>query len=175
MTALALVLRRWWPALLVLALAGVLLWQRGTIADARRDLAAEQAAHRQTVADYRTAAEKARGDDAANIVRVAAEQARITEETSRDYQNRLADARARADALRLQLAQTAADPGAGRAAPVPAAGATAGRPDGAAAPARLPELTLAERLTATEQAIQLDALQSWVRAQADIDPGNDQR
>jgi hypothetical protein len=50
---------------------------------------------------------------------------------------------------------------------VPAIPPAAGKPDEAAAQDRFP---LADRLTATEQAIQLDELIKWVERQAKIDP-----
>ena len=57
-----------------------------------------------TIATYRAAADKARADDVVNADRVRAEQARINERTSNDYEARLAAARARAraDELRRQ-------------------------------------------------------------------------
>lgn len=153
-----------WRTVIIGALLGWALWLRSDVADARRDLAAEQAAHRETVAGVRIATAQARIDDAQRVIAAAAANLRINEETSRAYQDRLADARARADALRLRLdAAARAGAGGGGSAPVPGAADAARGPDGATAAAGLP-LTLAERLTATEQAIQLDALQQWVRA-----------
>jgi hypothetical protein len=127
----------------------------------------EQAAHRATELNYRRAAEAARVADRANADRVRAEQAEINERTSNDLQKRLAAARDRADQLRRQAAGAAADPRSRRAAPVPGVPAAAGKPDEAAAQDRFP---LADRLTATEQAIQLDELIKWVDRQAKIDP-----
>ena len=125
----------------------------------------EQSARAQTVANYRAAAETARLSDQANAGRVAAAQRNISERTTHDYEARLADARARAQ--RLQLAQRApatAQRG-GRAAPVPAAGPTPGAPGRAAEENGLP---ISDALIATEQAIQLDELIRWVRAQGAI-------
>ena len=126
----------------------------------------EQSARAQTVANYRAAAETARKDDLANAGRVAAAQRTISERTTHDLETRLADARAHAQ--RLQLAQRApatAQRG-GRAAPLPAAGPTPGASGGAA---QEDGFSLEDRLTATEQAIQLDELIKWVRAQAGVD------
>ena len=127
---------------------------------------AEQSARAQTIANYRAAAEAARQADLAHAGRVAAEQRSISERTTHDLETRLADARSRA--LRLQLADRApatAQRG-GRAAAVPAAGPAAGAAGGAAAQNGFP---LPDRLLATEQAIQLDELIRWVKAQARVD------
>ena len=126
---------------------------------------AEQGALAQTVANYRAAAETARAADLANAGRVAATQRTISERTTHDLETRLADARARA--LRLQLGQRppAAAGGGSRAAPVPAARQAPGAPRGTA---EENGLSLADRLIATEQAIQLDELIKWVNAQAAI-------
>ena len=156
-----------------LALLGLLLIQKGETRHWRKQSAGfeanyrgEQQAHAQTVADYRAAAESARRADAANRDRVISAQADINERTTHAYEARLADARARAGRLRSEAGAPATDRGAGRAAPVPAAGAAARTIDGPAAQSRLP---LADALIATEQAIQLDELIKWVRAQAAVD------
>ena len=133
----------------------------------------EQSARAQTVANYRAAAETARAADLANAGRVASAQRTISERTNHDLETRLADARAHA--ARLQLAQRAPATASGnrRAAPVPAPGATPGEARRAAAqdgfPLAAKDLTLQERLIATEQAIQLDELINWVNAQAEVD------
>ena len=112
--ALSLAWRHWkligWglTAAVLLALVAVRTDQRD---DAREAAAAEAAAHALTVANYRAAAAQARADMIANVRRVEAEQRAINEEVSRDYQAALADARARADALRLRLDSAGADPG----------------------------------------------------------------
>jgi hypothetical protein len=129
----------------------------------------EQTAFAGTVANYHAAAETARAADKATAARVAAEQRAITERTSDDFEARLAAARARAQQLRLR-SQAAADPGARRSASLPGLSATAGSPADTAQN-RLPP---ADALTATEQAIQLDELIKWVKAQAQIRPGADQ-
>ena len=125
---------------------------------------AEQQARERIIADYRAAAELVRKQDAANAARVAAEQKLINERIIHDLETRLADARARA--LRLQLDQRqAAAAGGSSPAPVPArrAAPRSARP----APAQ-DRLSLADRLIATEQAIQLDELIKWVKAQAAV-------
>jgi len=126
---------------------------------------AEQSAAARTVANYRAAAETARAADRANAARVAAAQRAITERTTDDLETRLADARARAHRLQLAARASATTGGAARATPLPAAGAAPGAARGAA---QENGLSLADRLTATEQAIQLDELIKWVRAQETV-------
>ena len=126
---------------------------------------AETKAHAQTVANYRLAAERARAADRANAERVEAAQSSISERITHDFEARLADARARAQRLRGATPATT-DRGNGRGAPVPGLPAPAARPDQAARQDRLPD---PDRLIATEQAIQLDALIRWVRAQASVE------
>ena len=127
---------------------------------------AEAKAHAETIANYRVAAERARAADRANAERVHAAQARITERTSNDFQDRLAAARARAERLR-DKAPAAAHRGGGGNAPMPVLPAS---PAGAAPASGENRLPHPDRLIATEQAIQLDELIKWVRAQASVDP-----
>lgn len=124
----------------------------------------EQAAFARTVANYRAAAEQARKADAANAARVAAEQKTINERTSHDFETRLAAARAAAE--RMRHAESAANPSGGGTAPVPGLHAPAG---GSAQASSEDGFSIADRLTATEQAIQLDELIKWVKRQAGID------
>ena len=128
--------------------------------------AREQAALAGTVANYRAAADAARAADRANLERVAAQQQGISERTEHDLEERLAAARSLARRMRAEGAGAAADPGDGRATAMPALPASAGRPGEAAGEDRLPA---ADRLIATEQAIQLDELIKWVRAQAAVE------
>jgi hypothetical protein len=132
----------------------------------------EQATFAGTVANYRAAAEAARAADLASAQRVHAEQARINERTAYDYEARLADARARAQRLRLQPQSAAADSGGPGGPPVPGLSAA---PGGAAQAAGEDGLSASlvddDALTATEQAIQLDELIKWVRRQATVDIG----
>jgi hypothetical protein len=129
----------------------------------------EQAAFATTTANYRAAAETARAADQANSARVAAEQRAINQRSSDDYQTRLAAARAAAVRIgsgRLRLdTDAAADTGAGGGASMPGVSAAAGGAAQAAAQDRLPQ---SDALTATEQAIQLDELIKWVRAQSQV-------
>jgi len=126
---------------------------------------AEQAAHSATIANYRAAADQARREDAANLARVKAAQAQITERTANDYESRIASARADALRLREQAGSAATDPRASGGAQVPRIPAPAGGASETAGEDRLPQ---SDRLLATEQAIQLDELIKWVRAQAAV-------
>ena len=126
-----------------------------------------EAARAATVANYQAAAEQARLDDAANFARVRADQAAISERTANDFETRIASARAAAWRLREQAAASAADPGAGRGSPMPGVPTPAGGAAQAAGENGLPQ---SDKLVATEQAIQLDELIKWVRAQAEVDP-----
>ena len=117
-----------------------------------------------TIANYRAAAEAARAADRAAAGRVAAEQRAINERTSDDFEARLAAARVAADRLREQARLAAADPRAGGTAPVSALSAAAGQSPQAAG-----QDGLSDRLIATEQAIQLDELIKWVKAQSKVD------
>lgn len=128
-------------------------------------LAGERAAHAATAANYRTAAEQARRQDAENAARVRAEQAAINQRSAHDLESRLAAARAAAERLRRDNETAAADSGGRRAAPVPDLSAAARGTAQAAGEDRLPH---ADRLIATEQAIQLDELINWVRRQGDV-------
>ena len=135
-------------------------------------LSAEKSAHAATVANYRAAAEQARREDAQALARVKAEQAAINERTENDYESRIAAARAAAERLRQRAQAAAADPRAGRAAPVRAISTAAA---GAAESAGQYGLSPDDKLIATEQAIQLDELIRWVRAQAAVDPNSASR
>jgi len=157
-----------------LALGILLLVQKGETRHWRKEsgrfeqlYGQQQAALATTVANYRAAAAEAEAADKANAGRVAAEQRAISERTSNDFEARLAAARLSAQRLRGQGAAAAADPGGGGAAPVPGLSAASGRPTQAAGQDGLPR---SDALTATEQAIQLDELIKWVKAQATVDP-----
>jgi len=128
----------------------------------------EQAAFATTVASARAAADQARAADKANADRVAAEQIAINQRTADDFETRLAAARADAERLRVE-SEAAADSGARGNASVPGISATARGAPQAAGQDRLPQ---SDALTATEQAIQLDELIKWVRAQAAVDPNS---
>jgi hypothetical protein len=123
-----------------------------------------------TVANYRAAADQARAADKANADRVRTQQANINQEKPDEFEARLASARAAAERLR-HGAEAATDPGIGRAAPVPRLSAAPGQSHDPAGANRLPVRAeeLDWRLTATEQAIQLDELIKWVAEQAKVD------
>jgi hypothetical protein len=155
-----------------LALGLLLLIQKGETRHWKADSARfeqlyrnEQSAFITTVADYRAAAEAARAADLAAAERAAAQQQAIDKRSQNDLEARLVAARARAEQLRLQ-SRAQADPGPRPAASVPGLPAATGEPAQAAGQDRLPA---ADALTATEQAIQLDELIKWVRAQAAVD------
>ena len=151
----------------VALLGGMLTLEKLSHADTRGNLAqmttryqAEAAAHRQTVLTYRAAAEKARREDAENKLRVERQRKLETERITRDYQARLADARARYERLRDQP-KVGTNPRAPGAAPVPG---VPGPASGADDPAAEDGFSLLDRLIATEQAIRLEGLQQWIRS-----------
>lgn len=133
---------------------------------AERD--AEISAHRQTKNAYRDAQAAAARLEAERITRVRAEQQEITDDVTQDYRRRLADARAAAERLRRE-ALRARDGTAGTAGGIamPAASDPASRADQAPDDRRL---SITERLIATEQALQLNALIDWVTRQNSVDP-----
>jgi hypothetical protein len=140
-------------------------WQKQS-AQFERLYRTSETAFAETVADYRAAAERARAADEANLARVTARQRAITERTEDEFEARLADARARAERMRVEASRAAADPGGRAVAPMSGLPAAA---RGAAQAAGQDGLSRRDRLTATEQAIQLDELIEWVRAQAKVD------
>lgn len=153
--------------------------------DAERELAdglaaaveLERRAHAQTKAAYRAAQAEAARLEGLRKTRVEAEQKEISDAVVATYETRLADARARAGALREQLRRGTTRPGeraAGAAdgQPLPGTGATARGAAEAAGDPRLPApggWAIEERLIATEQALQLDALIDWVTRQAAVE------
>lgn len=169
MTDISLFPRYWWaiPIVALLAASVVLLLMLNTRTadrDQWRDRAtAEEQAHAQIVANYRTASAEAQRQAQANVARVTAEQAAITERTKNDYQARLADVDARYERVRAQLAARTAlrssDP-----APVSiASDATCRAYAGTDCDTLLARLMAAEKQTA-----QLIALQVWVRDQVAV-------
>ena len=156
-----------------LALAILLVIQKGETRHWRKESGrneqlyrGEEAAFAGTVANYRAAAERARAHDQANAQRVAAQQSRISQETSDEFETRLAAARAAAERLR-RSAEAAAD--SGRRGSSSVSGVSAA-PGGPAQSAGENGLSAEDRLTATEQAIQLDELIKWVAQQHAVDP-----
>jgi len=161
---------RWWREGLIAALVVViaLLAMNIEVRTAERDtartgLAAEQQAHKQTVANYRAASAEAQREAADNVVRVKAEQAQITERTKNEYQARIADVDARYERVRTQLAARA-DLGSPDPAPVSlASDATCRAYGGTDCDGLLAKLRVAER-----QAWNLIALRQWVADQAEV-------
>ena len=133
-------------------------------------LSGERAAHEASLANVRAAAAQARLDDAANAARVRAAQDAINERTLHDFETRMAAARAAGERLRRGSQAAAAGAGGGGTAPVPGLPASPGGAAQAAGEDRLPD---ADRLIATEQAIQLDELILWVREQAGVERSGD--
>jgi len=129
----------------------------------------EQAAFSTTVAQYRAVADQARAADEANLNRVAVDQAAINQRTANEFEARLAAARADARRLRLQ-SEAAADSRARRSASMPGLSAA---PGGAAQGAGQNGLPLTDRQIATEQAIQLDELITWIRQQHAVHPNRE--
>lgn len=128
---------------------------------------AEKDAHAATKRAYREAQEEAARIQAEVIAAEIERQEGITANVRKDYQQRLAALRARADRLRAE-ARAGAD-GASGEVRMPAESETSGRADAAPDCQRFPapdlETDLACREIATAQAIQLDALITWVREQ----------
>ena len=156
-----------------LCLAVLLILQKGETRHWRRQSSQfeqlyqhEQSAFAGTVANYRAAAAQAEQADQANAKRVRAEQAAINQRSNNAYETRLADARARAERLRLQAPTAAADPRSRDRSAVPGVPAATGSADQAAGQDGLPDK---DALTATEQAIQLDELIKWIRQQREVD------
>lgn len=128
----------------------------------------ERANHIATKANYRAAQLRAAQLEQARLRSVQRQQEEVSHDVMQNYQRDLAAARARYERLRR-------DPGQGGA-------GVAGAPGGErlpclSAPAAGPAqeacdrgLSDAERLVATEQAIQLGSLIDWAEAQARIDP-----
>lgn len=141
----------------------------------RSALAAEIEAHNGTIADFWLASRQAETRQIENKARVATQQAAITERIEHDYQTRLSALRARHHELaravasnasgRLRAGATKVDPGAPRAAGLPGTGTAASSADEAPGDHGL---SLGQRLIASEQALQLDALIDWTLAQAAV-------
>ena len=169
MTEVSLLRRYWWaiPIIVLLAANSILfLMLNGRTADRDqwRDRAvAEEKAHQQSVANFRSATAEAQRQAQANVGRVKAEQAAINERTKNDYQARLADVDARYERVRLQLAARTdlrgSDP-----APVSIASDATCR----AYAATDCDTLLARLMAAEKQAVQLVALQDWVKRQAAV-------
>jgi hypothetical protein len=151
---------------LVLSVLGIMLLLAK--ADARhweKVAAQEKAAHAQTVANYRAAADEAKRLDAANVERVRTEQTAITERTIDAYQSKLADSASRYDRLRAQADGYLSRPSAEG---VPETRDTTCVAVSGTGCEELPALLKA----AQDNTDQLVALQAWNREQAGVDIGN---
>lgn len=155
---------------------------RASIKVANADIAAYRNAHDSIKATARAATAMAELADRKNAERVFSQQQSITKEIVDDYESQLADVRARAAALDRRLrARTGNGTGAsgGTATDLSGARGAAGGADEAAGEDRLPAgdlagspawaMSLEDAVTATEQALQLEALIDWVEAQALVD------
>ncbi|HKY82610.1 MAG TPA: hypothetical protein VJM09_14180 [Sphingobium sp.] len=168
LVAIGAFLRRYWPHLAIAAMAIALAFTllRLEVRTAERDkwqtqAAAEKQAHEQTVANYRAASAEAQRQAQANVERVRAEQAQITERTVNDYQARLADVDARYERVRVQLAART-DLSSTDTAPMSiASDATCRAYGGGSCDELLAKLRIAER-----QAWNLIALRKWAADQA---------
>lgn len=149
----------WQSAAIALLVACAWLWRANNgLHDA---IKAERAAHAQTVANFRDAQAKAELAQKANLARVSIQQRNISDETLDDYNRRVADLRERYKRL---LAQ--GNRGASGNPDLPAIpNATSGIDE---AP-KQDGLPAADALTASEQALQLDALITWVERQAKVE------
>ncbi len=157
--ALGFVTRYPWQTALIISLVAVAwLWRANNGLHAR--VKAERAAHVQTIVNYRVAQKKAEAAQSANLVRVADEQDAISERISDDFETRLADARARYQRLLAQGNRSASG-----SAGLPATSEGPGEPVEASGQ---DGLSLADRLIATEQAIQLGSLIQWVNEQSAV-------
>lgn len=167
--ALASLARRLWWLVPMIGLSVALMLTRGTLDRTKQALTAERVAHATTIVAVRTASAEAARLDAANVARVTARQTQINEEIEGDYQVNITALRARYDRLR---ANSAARGGGGGGAAMSAIPGAASGADGAADQDRLPParagLSPDDALIASEQALQLAALQAWVAAQSQI-------
>lgn len=141
-----------------------MVWMRGEQLDSEKAAhKLAKAAFKQQVSDYRAAYDKARADAVEAARKVETEQERITHEVSADYQARLADVRARYSRL---LAEANADSSHAGKTDLPGVPDSTGGPDD---PAAHCGFSLKTRLVASEQAIQLQALQNWLRGQVAVE------
>lgn len=108
--------------------------------------------------DVKVKTEAAKAEDAAHAREVESRQTIASKESSHDYQTDIAAVRARAERLRSRA--PGANQGSGGGPPVSSSASGAGRPNGSTAQAGL---SSEDQLTATEQAIQLKAIQDWAR------------
>jgi hypothetical protein len=161
--------RSFWQ-LVSLGLAIVALFQHFELIHSRHEaakwqqqLSAQKTALSQTIANYRTAADRAKAQDDAKNARTIQQQQSASQEVANEYEARIAAARREYQRL---LATAKANPRSAAGTDMSSISASAG------GTAETPSDGLS--LTATEQAIQLDELIKWVRAQHAIDPNKEQ-
>jgi hypothetical protein len=144
--------------------------------DAERQRAeTEHANHEQTKRNYTAAQKEVQRLEAERLARARARQERVNTDASQDYARRIGDLRGRYDRLRGQGPAgvgVATAGGAGGGFPLPLIPLAAGGADAPATGEGLPRDELEWRYVASAQAEQLDALISWILAQAEIDPNN---
>ena len=145
-------------ALAVAIVACAWLWRANSgLQDA---IKTERAAHAQTVANFKKAQADAEAVQAHNLARVAKSQKDVTDETLDDYNRRVADLRARYKRLLDQGNRSASGN--------PDLPAVPNATSGTDAAAQQDGLPAADALTASEQALQLDALITWVERQSKV-------
>ena len=149
----------WQSASLALLVACAWLWRANN--GLHDTIKAERAHYAETVANFKKAQADAEALQAHNLARVAKAQKDVTDETLDDYNRRVADLRARYQRLQSQGNRSATrDPD------LPAVPGTAARLDEAPRENGLPS---PDALIASEQALQLDALITWVERQGKIE------
>ena len=121
----------------------------------------ERARYAETVANFKKAQADAEAVQAHNLARVAKSQKDVTDETLDDYNRRVADLRARYKRLLDQGNRSASGN--------PDLPAVPNATSGTDAAAQQDGLPAADALTASEQALQLDALITWVERQAKVE------
>lgn len=158
--ALGFIAKHPWQSAAVLLLAlSAWLWRANN--GLHDSLKAERAAHAQTVANFKKAQADAEAVQAHNLARVAKAQKDVTDETLDDYNRRVADLRARYKRLLDQGNRSASGN--------PDLPAVPNATSGTDAAAQQDGLSSADALTASEQALQLDALITWVERQAKVE------
>lgn len=149
----------------IVALGVLCLWLAWSKQSVERELERTVAVIRINTERIRGATATFRANHAARVLGIERAQDRVTQESDRDYQNRIDDLRRRIAALQLR-ASASTDPGGAGGAREPAAiPGAAGEPHAPASQAGLPP---EDAIIATEQAIQLDELQRWVRRQLEV-------
>ena len=149
----------WQSAAVLLLVACAWLWRANN--GLHDTIKAERASYAETVASFRDAQAKAELAQKANLARVSIQQRTITDETLDDYNRRVAVLRARYQRLLSQGNRSASG-----GADLPAIPDTSGRINEAPVENGLPA---ADALTASEQALQLDALITWIERQAKVE------